>query len=389
MKVAVYYPWVYLTSGVERTILEIVKRSKHTYTIFTNHLDKENTYREFKNFEVVELSRVPVERSIPSVLSAATVIATQKIDLKDYDVLLVHCDGLGDLILTRNSQIPSVCFCHTPLRPVFDKYYRKRALKKRPAINRLPFPLFSYLFKKLDQRLWRKYRYVFFNSKETLRRAKKGGLLATSKGRFEVLYPGVDLKEIKPSWVYKPYFLLAGRIMWTKNIELAIEAFIKFKKLSKQFKSFRLVIAGQVDEKSKSYLAYLKKVSKGRKDIEFVISPKEKKLKKLNSECWAVLLPSFNEDWGMTALEGNAFGKPVIATNRGGPKESQIDGETGFLVKPIVKDFSEKMATLAGDEKLTRKLGKKARKNARLYDWSYFIMRLDSVLEEIVRSKKR
>lgn len=76
MKMALYYPWVHLRSGVERTILEIVKRSKHKYTIFTNRFDKENTYREFRNFEVIELRRVPVERSIPSVLSAATVIAS-------------------------------------------------------------------------------------------------------------------------------------------------------------------------------------------------------------------------------------------------------------------------------------------------------------------------
>jgi hypothetical protein len=43
MKVALYYPWVYLTSGAERTILELTGRSRHEWTIFTNRFEPENT----------------------------------------------------------------------------------------------------------------------------------------------------------------------------------------------------------------------------------------------------------------------------------------------------------------------------------------------------------
>ena len=121
MNVAIFYPWVYLTSGVERVILEICRRSKYEHTIFTNHFDFNNTYPEFQNLNVIKLRYVPVKRNIPSVLKAAITIAFQDIDVSSFDLLEVHCDGLGDLILNRNFRIPALCFCHTPLRPVFDK----------------------------------------------------------------------------------------------------------------------------------------------------------------------------------------------------------------------------------------------------------------------------
>ena len=44
MKVALYYPWVYLTSGAERTILELTAHSRHQWTIFTNRFDPDGTF---------------------------------------------------------------------------------------------------------------------------------------------------------------------------------------------------------------------------------------------------------------------------------------------------------------------------------------------------------
>jgi len=281
MKVAIYYPWVYLTSGVERVILEIVKRGKHDYTIFTNHFDRRNTYPAFTKLKVKELSRIPVERDILSVAKAAWIIAAQKVDLSDFDALLVHSDGLGDLFLIRNANIRAFCFCHTPLRPVFDSHYRKRALSTRSGFERFKFLFFSYIFKKIDQILWRKYSYVFFNSKETLKRAKEGGLISPKQGKIEVLYPAVDWEHYKPTWVYKPFFLIPGRVMWAKNIKLGICAFIKFKNTSKHFRDFKLVIAGQVDRKSRIYLEELKEMVGERRDIEFVVSPSDKNLRTL------------------------------------------------------------------------------------------------------------
>jgi glycosyltransferase involved in cell wall biosynthesis len=382
LNIAIYYPWIYLTSGIERTILETVKRSTHNYTIFTNHYDRENTYPEFKKLNIVELDNVSVGRGIFSVLKASLIIAFQKIDLRNFDLLLVHSDGLGDLITLRNNPLPVICYCHTPLRPVFDEYYKGEALKHRILPARIPFYILSGLYKLLDQYLWKRYSYIFFNSKETGRRAEKGGLLKQLGNRYEILHPGVNTNKLGLRGIFKKYFLVPGRIMWTKNIELAIKSFISFKKDPK-FTNFTLIIAGQVDNKSKPYLGKLKELALNRKDILFVISPEQAKLNKLYSECWATIHTAFNEDFGMTLLESNSFGKPVIAVEAGGYKESQINKETGFLVKPDVLEIAHYMEIIAGDEALTRRMGKLARKNSEKYDWGKFIEVIDRKVDQL------
>ena len=380
MKVALYYPWIYLKSGVERTILETVKRSKHEYTIFTNHYDKKGTYHEFKNLKVLELRKIPVRRNIVSVLLAAIVILFQKIDLRSFDLFMVHSEGLGDLILFRNAKIPTICYCHTPLRPVFDNEYKKLSLKKRSLLNKIYFYLFSKIFKFIDRYLWQKYDLVIFNSQESLKRARNGGLLVEST-KHNVIYPGIDTKKNIPSWKFENYFLAVGRIMWTKNIELAIRAFEVFEKRHKN-KNFKLIIAGQVDQKSNDYFQNLQKMSGKNTGINFFTNPDDKKIQSLYRNCYAFLATAFNEDFGLTIIEANSYGKPVIAVNSGGFKESQINGTTGFLVNATPNNFADKMLILARNRKLTNQLGKNAREHSKLFDWNLYIKNLDGVMEE-------
>lgn len=384
MKIALYYPWLYLTSGVERTILETVKRSRHDFTLFTNYYHKENTYPEFKKLKIVELRKIPVKRDLFSVFKAAALIAIQKIDLASYDMLLVHSEGLGDLITIRNNSIPMICFCHTPLRAVFDKYYKEIAFESRNSIGKFSYFLFANLFKIVDRFLWKRYSFVFFNSRETLRRAEEGGLIKKfNTKRYSVLHPGIDLTKIKPTWQYKPYFFLPGRIMWTKNIELGITSFLIFKANNPNLKKFNLVIAGQVDNKSKTYLTKLKIISKKRNDIKFIVSPSDANMRKYYRYCLAVLNTSFNEDWGITLLEANSFAKPVIAVSNGGPKESQVNGKTGFLVPPNIFEFADKMGYLAGNLNEVKKMGTFASDNVKKYDWRIFTHKIDNFLSRL------
>ncbi|MFN3326656.1 MAG: hypothetical protein ACK5AZ_24440 [Bryobacteraceae bacterium] len=91
MRIAQYYPWVYLKSGIERTMIELVKRSRHEHTIFTNRFDRDGTFPEFRDAQVVTLGEVSVRRSLGIVAGAARTIALQKPDLRGFDAVLVHC----------------------------------------------------------------------------------------------------------------------------------------------------------------------------------------------------------------------------------------------------------------------------------------------------------
>lgn len=387
MKIAIYYPWVYSKSGVEKTILAMVSDKRNQYTIFTNHYDKQSTFEEFSDLEVVELDKVSVKRDLLNVLKAAFTIAKQKIDLNDYDLLLVNSEGLGDLILLKNSYKPVICFCHTPLRPVFDLYYKTRILETYNTSKKILFYFFSKIFTKIDRLLWKKYDRIIFNSKESFNRAIRGGLVSKSSTKWSILNPPSMSDNKNISKTFNNYFLLPGRIMWTKNIELAINGFVNFKKDSAGKKNYKLIIAGHLDAKSQQYLENLKKLTKTRNDIQFVIDPDQKELDLLYLKSMCVVSSAFNEDWGLTLLEANAFGKGVIAIDRGGPKESQINQETAILIKESTKAMSEAFSKMA-KVKYAKKLGRNAFQLSKKYNKKYFIDKLNKQFQLVSDSRK-
>lgn len=380
MKVALYYPWIYLRSGVEKTILELTKRSRHSWTIFTSHFDPAGTFSEFKDKTVIELKRISVSRSYPSVLRAAIKILFQRIDLKKYDLLWVHSEGLGDLITFLNNKKPNICFCHTPLKIIHDPCLRQAYIKDNKK-KRIFFKFFSFIFRLIDRLAFKNYKHIFCTSEEVKNRILKAGLSESSK--IEVIYRGIDSKEITPSWIYDHYFLHPSRIKWWKNIGLSIEAFHEFHRIFKGQKRFKLIIAGQVDTGSTSYYRKLIDLCHKSDFIQIIANPSEKELVQLYRNCYAMLNTTLNEDWGVGILEAMAYGKAVIAVNRGGPKESIISGKTGFLVEPTGIDFARAMVRLAENENVAQEMGREARQASLKYEWAGFVRRVDDYIDSL------
>lgn len=379
-KLAIYHPWIYLKGGAERLILDIVTKSDYDWTVFTHHFDRENTFPGYKDLDLVELPRVSVNRNYSRVRNAALKIMTTKADLKDYDLLVVMSEGVGDYFVFRNNDLPSVCLCLTPLKIIHDRYSRQRYLEDNRGVF-LKYAVSSMIFNIFDRMAWKHYKKVICISNEVKNRVLNARLAPEEK--IEVLYPGVDFGEIESIPKYYKYFFIPGRIMWQKNIELGIEAFKKFQETAEN-KNFKLIIAGMVDSKSVSYYQKLKKLCSDNKNIEFVENPHDGHLFDLYKKCYCMLFTSLNEDWGIVPLEAMAFGKPVISVNRGGPKESIIDGRTGFLVEPEPEKMLEKMLLLAGDIGLTEKMGKAGQKHVRKFNTSGFHEGFNNIINSLI-----
>lgn len=382
MKIAIYYPWVYLKGGPERTILEMRRRSRHDWTVFTSHYDRAGTFPEFAQIGVVELPRVSVRRRYGTVLRAAARIATTKLDLTGYDALVVCCDGLGSLLNFRNATKPIACLCFTPLRAVYDAEYRARHLQTHGSLRPLALAL-ERAWVQLDRRAWKRYAHVFCISATVKERVLRGGLCPESA--LEVVYPGIDERSIAPSAIHERFFFLPGRMMWTKNIELGITAFLRSE--SARAHGFRLVIAGMVDEKSQPYFAKLRGLAAGRTEIEFIRDPSDEQMNDLYRRCYATVFTAFNEDWGLTPLEAMAHGKPVIAVNRGGPTETIVPGETGFLVEPDVGAFCAAMNTLIEQPERLAAMGRQAAEHVVRFTWRSFTDRIDAYFDELGTSR--
>ena len=387
MRFSAYYPWVYLPGGPERVLTDILARSRHEWTILTNHFDSKATFPQLREARVIELSPVSVKRNFSTVAKAGIRILSQQLPLDGQDALLVLCEGLGDFVLRKTGGVPAACLCLTPLRIAFDDAYREHYLANASG-RRWRQPLLEAMlavFRPLDRMLWRKYRRVFAIS-ETVRDRIAAGRLYRRES-VEVLYPGVDLEKLRPSGLRTKNFLVPGRIMWTKNIELAVEAFQRFAKRRPDLGEFTLTIAGHVDRKSEPYWEKLHAMAAGDLRIRFRRGLSDADLFSLLSESYAVLFTAFNEDWGLVPIEAMALERPVIAVNRGGPRETVVDGSTGYLVEPGADAFAAAMERLADSPERTELMGKQARARAARFDANEFVRQLDDRLEEMVTGR--
>ncbi len=383
IRLAIYYPWLYLTSGAERTILEIARRSRHRVTIFTNRYEPEATYPELAAMDVRELGEVPVRRSLLGVARAFSRILLQRIDLEDHDALLVVCEGLGDLVALRAQGTPAYCLCLTPLRVAYDPHYRARYLEGRSLAHRAVVRTGIAAFRAVDRLAWRRYRRVLAISQEIRGRILYGRLAPPD--RISVLHPGVELDAFAPSTSAERTFFVPGRIMWTKNLELAIAAFRRFRDLVADPSGWRLRIAGIVDRKSEPYLAHLRDLAAGDPAIEFLIHPSDAEMREQYARCFATLFTAFNEDWGLVVIEAMACAKPVVAMDRGGPREIVRHEHDGLLAAPDAASFARAMARLAADSDLYQRLASNAARDAQRFGWPAFVTAVDDAIERDLR----
>lgn len=381
MRVALYYPWIYLTSGGERVILELVRRSRHEWKLFTSHYEPGNTFPGLKSMDVTELKTVSVKRDLLTTGRSVATILSQKLPADDCDALFVLSEGLGDFILFRNHLKPSLCYCLTPLRAAFDPVYRAQAYEKRGFLGRLALTAGLAAFAAVDKLAWKRYTRVIYLSRETLNRTEQAGLLGDRSP--EILYPAVGVSSDRPSECFDPFFLISGRIMWTKNVQLGIRAFQQFCANHPAAREVRLVIAGMVDAKSGPYLEELRGLAGSDPRIEFRLAPSDEELRRLYAQCYSLLFTPLNEDLGIVPLEAMAFGKPVIAVNRGGPTETIQHEVQGFLEEPTPEAFANRMADLYFRPSLARAMGRVAFQQSQRFSWDHFVGRIDDILEEI------
>jgi glycosyltransferase involved in cell wall biosynthesis len=383
MRFAVYHPWVYLTSGLERTFLELFRRSRYDWVLYTHRYQPETTYPELADFDVVELSpRVSVRRSFLPLAQAAATIARTRLPDDGRAGLLVSSEGLGDFVLARNAGAVA-CYCHTPLKILHDDATRA-ALREQSKAKYAALRLLAPGFAAADRAMWRRYDHVFANSAETRRRIASARLRAASD--VEVLEPGVDTERITPGeQPREPRFVLTGRIMWQKNIELAIGA---VRRLADDGVTAPLVVAGAVDEKSRPYLDSLRALATGL-PVEFRADPSDAELVDLYRTSTAALFTARNEDFGIVPLEAMAAGTPVLAVDNGGPRETVLDGRTGWLLPPEPTRFAARMREVLERPDVVDDMRAAARVRSEQFGWERLAHRVDDVMEELSELRRR
>ncbi|MDP3941688.1 MAG: glycosyltransferase [bacterium] len=162
-----------------------------------------------------------------------------------------------------------------------------------------------------------------------------------------------------------PLFTYLGRLKAYKNIDIGIQAFAQ---VVKNYPKTRLYIVG-FGEQGKKLKALVKKLDIERSVVFFGKVPEKEKAKIL-AKSWVVLQPSMMEGWGITVIEANASGTPVIASNVSGLKDAVIDGSTGVLVFPKdAKQLAKAMEDFLVDERYRTLLSRQAYIWSTHFDW--------------------
>jgi glycosyltransferase involved in cell wall biosynthesis len=183
--------------------------------------------------------------------------------------------------------------------------------------------LYNTPFKYLDRLLLAKNKTYLCNSKNVQKRIKQHFNL-----NAQVVYPGIDTKFFIPT--KNPsldYYLVVARFVPYKKIDTAILACQNLKQ--------KLIIVGTGRQEK-----YLKTIAKP-KYVEFTGKVSKDKLKKLYQNCKALIFPQI-EDFGLTALEVQSCGRPVIAKKAGGALET-VNSKTGIFfenkLEKVIKKF--------------------------------------------------
>jgi len=156
------------------------------------------------------------------------------------------------------------------------------------------------------------------------------------------------------------FLLFAGRLSRVKGLDTLFHAYAHLNPRMR----VPLLLAGAGPEESELRRLAMKLGIQDR--LVFLGHVSREELRSLFATCMAVILPSRWESFGLTAAEGMASGKPVIASDVPGPRDYIRAGENGLLFRSgDVETLARLLATVIQDGDLRRRLGSAALRDAR------------------------
>ena len=376
MRVAFLHPELGF-GGAERLVTDAaayLASHGHRVALFTSRFDPARTLPAAAALDVrVHGRHIPVHVAqrlrAPSAvarMAALAFVATRE----PWDAIVTDLVAHVVPLLRRRSSARLVYYCHFPDRLLVPA--RRGLALYRAAIDGL------------EERGLAAADRVLVNSRFTARR------LAEAYPRLgtlvpEVVHPGVG--SAPPAGPPEPLLLAVGRFHPAKNLALAIDTLAALRMKLPDATPLRLVVAGGYDARfveQRQTLAALReraaRVGLAHR-VTLSPSPPDSALRGLLSRALCVLYTPVEEHFGYVPLEAMAAGRPVVAVDGGGPAETVLDGETGFLRAASAGPFAEAVARLVLDPGLATRMGAAGRAHvARHFSLDAFGRRFEAAL---------
>ena len=287
-------------------------------------------------------------------------LAIEQFDLSAYDVVLSSSHAVAKGVLTHSNQL-HIAYVHTPIRYAWDLYHQY--LRESGLDRGLKGVLAKYFLHKI--RIWdastaNRVDHYVANSRYIARRIKK-----TYGKPSDVIYPPVDVDKFTLREAKEEFYLTASRMVPYKKIDLIVEAFSQTDK--------KLLVIGDGPD-----MAKIK--SKAGKNVELLGFADDETMADLMGRAKAFVFAA-EEDFGITPVEAQACGTPVICFGRGGARETVIDGESGLYF--MEQNTKELLAAVAKFEQNYDKFEPaKIRENSLKFSRARFEAEIKSYVEK-------
>ena len=352
MKIALVHDYLRDFGGAERVLrtLSDIYPKAPIYTAF--YVPGSVGYESFKDRKVFESSwgwlikyfnlYSPLRFLLPQIWGS--------MDLSEYDVVITSCSNYIARGFKVGEKTKVIAYCHTPPRFLYG--FKTGDLAQMWPVK-IYGQIIGHFLRIFDWESSRRVNYWIANSVNVAKRISK-----FYRKVSVVIYPPTDTaKIIKVSkGVEKEnFFLIVSRLVGTKGLVEAVTAAAKL--------GFNLKIVGKA-EGLLDITNRLEKASQGK--VEFLGRVTDQELWKLYARAKGFMALARDEDFGMTIVESQAAGTPVIAFNGGGFKETIVDGKTGIFVddtsvstlEKAIQKFNKtkwsKMAIQANAKKFSR-----------------------------------
>jgi glycosyltransferase involved in cell wall biosynthesis len=307
--VTLVHDYLLVMRGAERTFATLADLYPAA-PIFTLLYDSKVTSSRFASHPISAsmLQRLGANQSNFRRLLPLYPLAVGRLELPAGDVVLSSSSAFAHGVHTPPGAI-HICYCHAPFRYLWTE--RERGLREVPGALRRPLGMLLDRMRSWDLAASRRVDHYLANSRVTQERIERlYGRSAT------IIYPPVETERFSIG-VPGEALLVVSELVSHKRVHVALEA-------ARRARAPIEVVGSGPDHEA---------LSAAYPEATFLGRASDAELAELYAGARAVIVPGI-EEFGITAVEAQAAGRPVIAAAAGGALETVLDGETGLLAAP-------------------------------------------------------
>ncbi len=310
-KTALVHDWMNQIGGAEDVLEALVEMYPHV-PIYTSLYSKKRMPPHWQAWDIRTsfIDKLPFAARKQQLYFPVYPFAFETFDFRDYDLVISNKSGFSHGIITGPETL-HICYCLTPTRYVW-RYHQYAEQERLGKLSRMAIQPFLTWLRVWDRVAADRVDHFIAISQEVRHRIAK-----IYRRDSVIIYPPVDTTRFEPSNRVDDYYLMVGRLVPYRRLDLLIEAFNKMER--------PLLIAGRGRDRER--LEAL-----ANDNIQFLGYVPDEDLPDLMARCKAFMFPG-DEDFGIAPIQAMAAGRPVIAYAGGGALDTVIEGETGVLFK--------------------------------------------------------